>query len=87
MKKILFLSVFLLILLFLVGCAHQNDAIIKVPVTQVPPMIAYEKEPRLPIQDLKSESSPNVVIKAYADSIQIQRSYIKYLRKSCIRSE
>lgn len=65
----------LLILCFLVGCASNMPKEVKIPVAVKQPALKIPPKPVLPISNLKTNSKPNDVIKAYAASIKILQGY------------
>ncbi len=75
------IAVILVILLLLPGCTKlttPENTLLLVPTA--PPKITFKPMLRLPIKDLTETSSPDQVLKAFVESLDIQRDYIVYLK-------
>jgi len=63
----------------LTACASQRSQEVKIPVPVACPAPQIPPKPHLPIADLKLNSPPNVVIKAYAASVRALQDYTNEL--------
>ena len=73
----------------LLGCGEKavkpDTAVtsVTVPVHQEPPKAETIEEPYLPISALTKQSSDEEVTRAYAQTVQILKSYADMLREAC----
>lgn len=86
MKRLMFT---LVLCMGLLGCGDKTVrpdtqvVSVTVPVHQEPPKAETIEEPYLPISGLTLRSSDEEVVKAYAASIQILKSYSDMLKEAC----
>lgn len=59
-----------------------DSVVVEVPVFEAPPAPVKVEQPYLPIEDITAESSDEDVVKAYAKSILILKTYAAQLEES-----